>query len=246
MPVVLTLRADFVAAVSGIQPLAGLVQRGMHILGPMGEPQLRTAITGPALRAGLRLEPGLVDLLVRDVQGQPGALPLLSHALAETWTRRDDRVLTVEGYQAGGGVSGAVAATADRVLERFSPDGRRITQSLLLRLVSLSDGGSPISHRMRRTDLVHDDRHAEVLEALLDARLLTADADDVEITHEALGRAWPRLRSWLDDDAAGQRILRHLSSAAAVGTHSAGRRASCTAAPGWRRRWSGRPRPRPT
>ena len=46
------------------------------------------------------------------------------------------------------------------------------------------------------------------------ARLLTADDGTVEIAHESLVRAWPRLRTWLDDDAAGVRILRHLSAAA--------------------------------
>ena len=72
----------------------------------------------------------LVDLVLRDVEGQAGALPVLSHALAETWAHRDDRVLTVAGYRAGGGVQGAVAATADGVLDRLSPEGRRISRSL--------------------------------------------------------------------------------------------------------------------
>ncbi len=214
-PVVLTLRADAVVAVSAVPPLAGLVQDGLYLLGPMTDEQLRAAITGPAARAGLRLEPGLVDVVLRDVEGQAGALPLMSHALAETWVHRDDRMLTVAGYQAGGGVHGAVAATADRVLDRLSPDGRRIARALLLRLVSLSDAGAPVRHRIRRTDLVQDGRYDEVLDALLAARLLTADADSVEITHEALGRAWPRLRTWLDEDREGQRILRHLAATAA-------------------------------
>ena len=210
----LTLRADFVAVVSTLPALAGMVEDGLHLLGPMSEAQLRAAITGPATRAGLRLEPGLADVVLRDVEGQAGALPLLSHALAETWVHRDDRMLTVAGYEAGGGVHGAVAATGDRVLDRLSPEGRRITRSLFLRLVSLSDAGAPVGHRVRRTDLAQDDRFDEVLDALLAARLLTADADSVEITHEALGRAWPRLRTWLDEDREGQRILQHLAATA--------------------------------
>jgi WD40 repeat protein/DNA-binding SARP family transcriptional activator len=214
-PIVLTLRADFVAAVSALPPLARLVQDGLQLLGPMSEAQLRAAIAGPADRAGLHLEPGLIDVLLRDVEGRAGALPLLSHALVETWAHRDDRVLTVAGYQAGGGVEGAVAATADQVMDRLSPDGRRIARSVLLRLVSLSDAGAPVSHRVRRVDLVRDDRYDDVLDALLAARLLVADADSVEVTHEALGRAWPRLRTWLDEDRDGQRTLRHLSATAA-------------------------------
>ena len=88
-PVVVTLRADFLAAVAELPELAVRVQSGVFLLGAMGEVQLRAAIEVPAAKVGLRLEPGLVDLLVHDVVGQPGALPLLSHALAETYDRRE-------------------------------------------------------------------------------------------------------------------------------------------------------------
>ncbi len=90
-PVVATLRADHLGEVTELPELAARVQSGIYLLGAMGEPQLRAAIDGPAAKAGLRLEPGLVDLLVRDVAGEPGALPLLSHALAETYERREGR-----------------------------------------------------------------------------------------------------------------------------------------------------------
>src|SRR5436190_1446556 len=68
-----------------------------------------------ARASGLRLEPGLVDAMLADVEGEPGALPLLSHALYESWTRRDGRVLTLAGYRAAGGVRGAIAHTAEEV-----------------------------------------------------------------------------------------------------------------------------------
>ena len=89
----------------------------------MGEVQLRAAIEVPAAKVGLRLEPGLVDLLVRDVFGQPGALPLLSHALAETFEQREGPVLTAAGYRAVGGVQGAVAHAATRSSTRFHQPG---------------------------------------------------------------------------------------------------------------------------
>ena len=86
--------------------------------------RLARAIEGPAGVAGLRLEPGLVDLVVRDADGQPGALPLLSHALAETWRRREAGLLTVDGYRAVGGISDAVAASAERLYDGLRPDER--------------------------------------------------------------------------------------------------------------------------
>jgi hypothetical protein len=49
---------------------------------------------------------------------------------------------------------------------------------------------------------------------LVAARLVTSDDGVLEVSHEALARAWPRLRGWLDDDVEGQRVLHHLSAAA--------------------------------
>ena len=115
---------------------AGLAERGLHLVKPLGGDSLRQAIEGPAAQAGLRLEPGLVDLLVRDCEGEPGALPLLSHALAETWQRRDGRVLTVEAYRATGEIRGAVARSADRLYESLPVEQRPKLRSVMLRLVS--------------------------------------------------------------------------------------------------------------
>ena len=53
-------------------------------------------------RAAGAWTPGLVDLILHDLEDAPGALPLLSHALLETWHRRRGRTLTVEGYARGG------------------------------------------------------------------------------------------------------------------------------------------------
>ncbi|MGH9248584.1 MAG: BTAD domain-containing putative transcriptional regulator, partial [Acidimicrobiales bacterium] len=212
-PVVIVLRADHVGSTAAHPALRRFVEDGLYLLGAMTEPQLREAIEGPARQAGLRLEPGLVDLLVRDVVDEPGALPLLSHALAETWARREGRVLTVAGYRDTGGVQGAVARTAERLYETLPADQQATTRAVLLRLVEVGDEGDPVPHRLPRAAIV-DDGQRHVIDTLLRARLLTAGTDCLEIAHEALARAWPRLRGWLDEDREGQRIRQHLSAAA--------------------------------
>ena len=213
-PVVVTVRADHVAALAVDDDFAALAERGLHLVKPLTGDSLRRAIEGPAEAAGLRLERGLVDLLVRDCEGEPGALPLLSHALAETWQRRDGRVLTVEGYRATGEIRGAVARSADRLYESLPAEQRPKLRSMLLRLVAPSPDGEPVRSRVATRSLGGDADRDRVLSLLVRARLVTAEADSVELAHEALARVWPRLRSWLDEDASGQRILRHLSTAA--------------------------------
>ncbi|KAB7745695.1 hypothetical protein GA707_07275 [Nostocoides sp. F2B08] len=213
-PLILTLRADRLGEVSRYSDFAHLVERGLHLLGPMDADALRRAIEGPAAQAGLRLEPGLVDLLVREVEGAPGALPLLSHVLRQTWTRREGSTLTVAGYAATGGIQEAVSQSAETVFRGMTTRQQDMLRDLMLRLVVPSDSGDPVRTRAPRRSVAADEEHEAVIESLVGARLLSSDGDTVEIAHEALAVAWPRLRSWLDDDVEGLRIMRHLAVAA--------------------------------
>ena len=133
---------------------ARLVERSLHLLGGMSEQSLREAIEEPARQSGLLIEAGLVDLLVGEVAGTPGALPLLSHALMETWKRREGRTLTVAGYTASGGIRGAVARSAETVYAGIEEDQRHLLRDLVLRLVTAGAEGEPVRSRVPRRLLV--------------------------------------------------------------------------------------------
>jgi WD40 repeat protein/DNA-binding SARP family transcriptional activator len=224
-PVIATLRSDHLGGLSIAPELSRLAERGLHLLRPLAGDELRESVEQPAAQAGLRLEAGLVELVSRDCEGEPGALPLLSHALVETWRRRDGNVLTVEAYRATGGIRGAVARSADRLYDGLDLEQRSVVRSVLLRLVTPSPEGDPVRCRVRSEALLGDPARDRVVSLLVRARLVTSEQDCFELAHEALARAWPRLQSWLDDDAAGQRVLRHLT-AAAEGWESLGRPAT--------------------
>src|SRR5918994_233293 len=130
-PLVLALRADRMGEVSAHPSFARVVERGLYVLASMTPDELRAAIVGPARQAGLLVEPGLADLLVREVEGEPGALPLLSHVLREAWLRREGRTLTVAGYIASGGIRGAVAQSAEKLYAGLDPDQRPVLHDLL-------------------------------------------------------------------------------------------------------------------
>ena len=93
-PVIIGVRADMYGRLASHPELARAVAASQILLGAMSDEDLERAVVAPAHLAGLRLEPGLVEIAVRDVAGEPGALPLLSHALRATWERRDGRTLT--------------------------------------------------------------------------------------------------------------------------------------------------------
>jgi WD40 repeat protein/DNA-binding SARP family transcriptional activator len=213
-PLLVALRADRLGELSTDPVFARLIEPSVYLLSAMGETDLRAAIEGPADQAGLLLEPGLVELLMQDVEGEPGALPLLSHALRTTWERREERTLTVEGYRATGGIRSAVAQSAEALYEQVPADQRPLVRDLFLRLVAPGPDGQPVRSRVPRRTVATDTAHDELIELLVGARLVTSDDGVIQLAHEALARAWPRLQGWLDEDVEGQRILRHLSGAA--------------------------------
>ena len=217
-PVVIGLRADFYGELSTDADLAAAVARNQVLLGPMRDDDLRRAIAEPARLVGLRLEPGLVDLVLRDVAGEPGALPLMSHALRETWERRNGRTLTVAAYHQSGGVSSAVAQTADSVLAETPEADRPLLRSVFLRLTELGDDVEDTRRRVHIDELVPQGASPEavrtLLERLVEARLVTLDEGTAEVAHEVLIRRWPTLRRWLDEDREGIRLHRRLGDAA--------------------------------
>jgi WD40 repeat protein/CHASE3 domain sensor protein len=212
------LRADFYGHCATIPRLASALSDANVLLGPMNEEELRRAIEAPAEVAGLTLEPGLVDIILRDLAREPGSLPLLSHALLETWRRRTGRTMTLAGYHDSGGVRGAIAQTAEAVWTDALTDSQRpVARRIFLRLTELGEGTEDTRRRVARSELVSSANTEEVdsvLQLLADRRLLTVDDDTVEVAHEALIREWPRLRTWLDDDREGLRTHRHLTHAA--------------------------------
>ena len=112
--VVVTLRADLYGELAVHPDLAERLAQSQVLLGPLGPADLARAVTEPARRCGLVVEPGLAELIWNELGDEPGSLPLLGHALREAWQRREGRTITVAGYQASGGVRSAIAATAER------------------------------------------------------------------------------------------------------------------------------------
>lgn len=173
-------------------------------------------ITRPAEDVGLTVAEELVDSIVTEAVDHVGALPLVSHALVETWHRRTGNQLSLRAYLDAGSIAGAIARTAERVYGSFQPTQRVQAENLFLRLVEPGEGSEHARRKVSYGQLEGSSIDREVVDLLVEARLLTAGADGIEIAHEALIAAWPRLLSWIDDDRDGIRMHRHLTSAASA------------------------------
>ncbi len=216
--VILTLRADFYGHLAAYPELAAAVVAHQALIGPMCPYDLGRAIELPAAHAGLQLQAGLVETLLDDVAGEPGGLPLLSHALLETWKRRRRLMLTVGGYREAGGVRGAIAKTAEDVLQSLPEADRPIARAIFLSLTDVAEGAEPGPRRVARADLAVASQGAasvdRVLGILVDARLVTLEERTVVVAHEALIRHWPRLRGWIESERADLLVHRRLGDAA--------------------------------
>ncbi len=214
--VLLALRADFFGHLASYAELADLVGPNHALLGPMSRAELRRAIEGPAEHVGLGVEPALADSLVDDVAGEPGGLSLLETALLDLWRERDGRTLTAGAYERTDGVRGAVGRHAEAAFQALEAGDQIVARRILLRLVAGGDGEALTRRRATRAELDADEneRVARVLGRLVEQRLLVAGEATVELTHEALLERWERLARWVEEDAQGRRLHRHLTQAA--------------------------------
>jgi WD40 repeat protein len=225
--VVLGVRADFEVRCADYPPLADTVQ-DRYLVTAMTERQLRMAITEPAKKAGSKVDDDLTDMLLAEVRtGQPGSfgagvLPLLSHALDQSWRSRTGQALTLADYERTGGIDGAVAASAQRAYDALAPAQQAAARQVFLRLTATSGDGADSADRATRAELTEGKSPAEaqdveqVLEAFAAERLLTLAAGTVELSHEALLTAWPLLRdTWLADTRADRIARTRLHTTAA-------------------------------
>ena len=216
--IVFAVRADFYAACAQIPWLAERITENQVLVGPMTSSELRRAINEPARRSGFHLERNLVDAVIDEAGSEAGSLPLVAHALVETWNRRKGNTMTLDGFREAGGVAGAISQTADATFEqRFDAVERDATKRLFLRLVTPGEG-TPDTRRVVALSEIDHDSNAEVMhrvvERLTEARLLTVDDASVQIAHEALLRTWPLLRIWIEQSRDELRTRQRISHAA--------------------------------
>ncbi|MGW0702753.1 caspase, EACC1-associated type [Streptomyces sp. NPDC002867] len=220
--VVLALRADFYGRAAAHPELLASLRDAQLLVEPMTPDELRAAIERPAAAVGLVLDDGLADVILHefgataDRQPAAGALPLLSHVLWATWLRRAGSRLTVAEYRAVGGISEAIKTTADDVYDALDPAGREAVRFMLPRLVHVGEDSADTARPLDRSALLHglpDTQAARrAIDSLTRARLLTLDHDTARISHEALLRAWPRLREWIDADRDRLRARQQLTA----------------------------------
>lgn len=228
LTVLIVLRADFYARLAHFDRLRDLTAQNQEFIGAMTRDELFRAVVTPAALGNWKIQEGLVEVMLDDAGGEPGALPLLSHALLETWRRRRGRTLTLSAYTESGGVRGAIARTAEAVFtQRLNETQRPVARLIFTRLVELDEDALDTRRRASFSELITRSSDPATIQLVLgilsEARLVTLGAakpaaepaqggeETVEVAHEALIREWPTLRGWLAEDREGLLVRQRLS-----------------------------------
>src|SRR5271165_3151653 len=240
--VVIAVRGDFTDRCANFPVLAAALQDSQFVVSPMTGADLRLAITGPAAAAGLDVEAGLVETILSELRSatgsyDAGALPLVSQIMLAVWEHREGRRLTLRGYARTDGVTDAVASSADAAYASLAVPARGLVRQVFHQLVDVSPTGHLARRTAPRAELydpggteqgraddfdrraVDGGNRADDIDQILDAftrrRLIVIDAGTVQIGHDILLEAWPRLRGWLEPDLTGYALYSQLRDAAA-------------------------------
>lgn len=212
--IVATMRADFLDRLSPYSLLIEATDKHRPMIAEMQRDELRLAIEQPAAHHGVVLETGLVEEIIKDVQGQAGYLPLLQYTLDLLWeTEKEtgslqDRTLNITTYRRLGGVRGALQKHVDRIYSNLSEQEQLAVQRIFLKLVEI--GGDeesetqwkPIRRRANRSEF-SDELEQKSLTRLINQNLLVSNRPDqsqestIEITHEILLTSWTTLSAWI-------------------------------------------------
>ncbi|MDX2037039.1 MAG: TIR domain-containing protein [Isosphaeraceae bacterium] len=221
--VILTMRIDFLGKCSEDPRLASALSDHQEIVPPLGPDDLRRAIEEPARRVGTKVDAGLDDVLVAEMKDNPGSLPLLQFTLQELWNKTGGARLSVDDYRDFGGIAGALQRKADGVLADLGKDPRKLAlcRRIFLNLTEPGAGTEDTKRRASISELIAKPEESvaieEVVQELKDARLVTSPRDSgsaIEVSHEALIRGWPTLRSWIEEDRRGLMIKTELRDTA--------------------------------
>ena len=220
--VVLTLRDDFLIPAEELEALRDRLGPSLMLLAAPGPDDLERIVVEPARRRGYDFDDAeLPRRMVREVADQPGGLAMLSFATAQLWERRDRhfKKLQRRAYDAMGGVTGALVGHAEATLGAMTAGERALVRDVFRRLVTAEGTRAVIGKRELIETLGDATRGAGAVEKLIASRLVVASegsggGEEIEVAHETLLQAWPRLVEWRREDQEGARLRDQLRDAA--------------------------------
>jgi hypothetical protein len=212
---VLSLRADYYGPCTRFQGMAKLLREGSFPLAAPTGRALTEMIEGPAQKAGITLEPGLVDDILKEVGDGPGRLALVEFALEKLYDLRRDHTLSRKAFRDElKGVSGLIQSEGDKAVQGVADP---VLAEVFDALSEVDEAGGAVRRRVWLKGL--SDAGQTLIQRLADARLVTLDRDSdtgqawAEVAHESVLHSWPKFSDWLEKFGAFKRWRSGLNEA---------------------------------
>jgi hypothetical protein len=219
--VVATVRSEFIARLEESEVVLQVLNSGYHYhLGPASSKMLQDMIDKPAQATGYEFEAGLIDDVLRDAAHEPGSLPLVAYALEQLFKGRQGKRFTRDAYQQFGGVAGAISTKAEQVMKKLEERQKKTFDKVFAELVHIHRDRPPTRKRASVALFIKDDAANQLIEALVsqDCRVLVRAGEEstatVEVAHENLFTAWPKLKDWIDNAGQALRLIDYAEEAA--------------------------------
>lgn len=190
--ILLAMRSDFLEQFSFYPALGAIAnQNNIHLVTEMYPDELRQAIEQPAAKHGVVFEEGLVEQIIKEVEGQKGCLPLLQFTLDLLWESEcrttgadgrpgiEDRILNKKSYAALEGVRGALQKRVNEIYDNLNQDEKAATKQVFVKLVNIVDtdsGSRSVSRRAYRDEFVGESVE-NTLNKFIEERLLVSSSD---------------------------------------------------------------------
>jgi hypothetical protein len=218
--VVATVRSEFIARLEESEAILHILNSDYkRHLGPVSPRILQDMIERPARATGYDFEPELVDDILRDAAQEPGNLPLVAYALKQLFERRRGRVFTRDSYKEIKGVAGAIGTQADQVMDKLDEQARGAFDKVFAELVHLERERPATRKRAPLSVFTTDKAANQLIDALTgqDCRILVRGGEGpkttVEVAHEKLFTAWPKLKDWIDNGGEALRLIDYAEEA---------------------------------
>lgn len=216
---ILAMRDDFFPQLRDYPALYQITDKNIFRVTALDNESLHEVIERPAAEHGVAFEPNLVNDIVNEVAGQPGALPLLQYTLDRLWKAEDlsGRVLHKSTYDGLGGVMGAVGKRCRDLYERQDKLKDEF-RWMMLKLVKYDESvaGPRVMSRLAPKSEFNG-KQAELLALLSDEGLVVTSGTStpsVQLGHEKIIEAWQEYAEWTRDYREANSVRQRLSKAA--------------------------------
>ena len=190
--IILAMRSDFLEQFSFYSDLGAIAnQNNIHLVTEMYPDELRQAIEQPAAKHGVVFEEGLVEQIIKEVEGQKGYLPLLQYTLNLLWENEcktlgtdnrpniEDRILNKRSYASLEGVRGALQKRVNEIYSNLNQDQKISTKQIFLKLVNIvdTDSGSRAVNRRAYRDEFDGESVEHILNNFIEEKLLVSSSE---------------------------------------------------------------------